>query len=66
MSSSAPTYQLWYYTPSLGAAVTAAVIFGVLTVAHAFRLIQNRLWICIPLFIGGLCTSPILPLHGQD
>ncbi|KAJ4288584.1 hypothetical protein N0V90_011821 [Kalmusia sp. IMI 367209] len=47
-------WKLWSYTPSVAGGVIAAIIFFILTSIHAFRLIKNRTWFCIPFIVGGL------------
>jgi hypothetical protein len=49
------TYILYFYNPSLGLAIAAIAIFGLLTVAHGYRLITTRMWFCIPFVVGGIC-----------
>ncbi|KAL0930478.1 rta1 domain-containing protein [Colletotrichum truncatum] len=48
-------YPLWEYVPSLPAGIVFSVIFGLATAAHAFKLIRNRTWFCIPFVTGGIC-----------
>jgi hypothetical protein len=48
-------YPLWRYIPSLPASVVFAVIFGILTGGHFYRMIRHRMWFCIPFVVGGLC-----------
>jgi hypothetical protein len=56
-------YYLWYYVPSLPAAIVFLVIFIAATILHFYRLIKTRTWFCIPFAIGGICTSlPPSPL----
>ena len=47
-------YFIWKYLPSLPAAVVFALIFLAVTTAHGWRLYRTRLWLCIPIFAGGL------------
>ncbi|KAF1950024.1 RTA1 like protein [Byssothecium circinans] len=53
-SDSKPEYKLWLYKPSIAGGVIGAIVFFILTGAHAFRLVKNRTWFCIPFIIGGL------------
>jgi hypothetical protein len=48
-------YYLWKYVPSLPGAAVFLVLFAAITCAHGYRMIKNRLWFCIPFFIGGVC-----------
>ncbi|KAK4495573.1 hypothetical protein PRZ48_012841 [Zasmidium cellare] len=57
MSTPPPTeggYQLWWYYPSMAGNIIFAVLFGICTIAHLTGLFMNRLWICVPLVVGGL------------
>ncbi|KAH6673911.1 RTA1 like protein-domain-containing protein [Plectosphaerella plurivora] len=47
-------YPLWRYIPSLPAAIVFAAVFGVLTIAHTWRMFRHRMWFCIPFVVGGL------------
>ncbi|KAK3209336.1 hypothetical protein GRF29_69g1480301, partial [Pseudopithomyces chartarum] len=47
-------YKLWSYTPSTAGGAIACITFFILTTLHAWRLIKNRTWFCIPFVIGGL------------
>ncbi|XPS78340.1 hypothetical protein M3J09_010355 [Ascochyta lentis] len=44
---------LWYYIPSLPAAIAFAILFAILTVAHGWRMLDTKLWFCFPFFLGG-------------
>ncbi|PYH92602.1 RTA1-domain-containing protein [Aspergillus ellipticus CBS 707.79] len=46
-------YYLWKYLPSLAAAAIFAVLFGVVTCVHSFRLWRSRAWFNIPFVVGG-------------
>lgn len=62
MANSEPVeWKLWSYTPSLAGGIIAAIIFFILTGFHAFRLVQNRTWFCIPFVIGGLVSTNVPP-----
>ena len=53
------TYQavyLWNYVPNLPAAVMFAVLFGLVTIAHSWKMIATRMWFCLPFVIGGVCA----------
>jgi len=52
-----PDYVLWPYTPTVAAGAIAAMVFFLLTGLHAWRLIQNRTWFCIPFVVGGFCEA---------
>lgn len=47
-------FKLWYYTPSIPAAVIFTIIFICLTAYHTLLLVRRRTWFCIPFVIGGL------------
>jgi RTA1 like protein len=47
-------FKLYRYVPSLPVAVTVAAIFGILTLAHLYRMYRWRSWFCIPFIIGGI------------
>ncbi|KAJ4060505.1 hypothetical protein NW761_002551 [Fusarium oxysporum] len=46
-------FYLWSYVPSIPAAVIFIILFLVLSAAHTWKMIHNRLWFCIPFVIGG-------------
>lgn len=46
-------FKLWYYTPSIAAAVIFIILFLGLTGYHVFLLSKRRTWFCIPFVIGG-------------
>ncbi|TVY69956.1 Protein RTA1 [Fusarium oxysporum f. sp. cubense] len=46
-------FYLWGYVPSIPAAVIFIILFLVLSAAHTWKMIHNRLWFCIPFVIGG-------------
>ncbi|KAK7705856.1 hypothetical protein SLS64_007804 [Diaporthe eres] len=47
-------YPLWKYIPSLPAAVIFIVLFGILTLAHTWKMFTHRMWFCIPFVVGGI------------
>lgn len=47
-------FKLWYYTPSIPAAVIFAILFIALTSYHTLLLVRRRTWFCIPFLVGGL------------
>ncbi|KAJ3535711.1 hypothetical protein NM208_g7026 [Fusarium decemcellulare] len=47
-------YPLWRYLPSFPAAIVFAVIFGILTLGHTWKMFRHRMWFCIPFVVGGL------------
>ncbi|KAL8969650.1 MAG: hypothetical protein Q9183_001900 [Haloplaca sp. 2 TL-2023] len=47
-------YVFYHYTPSLAAAIIFVIVFTILTVAHAYRMIKHKLLFCLPFTIGGL------------
>lgn len=50
-------YYLWHYVPNIAAAVIFIVVFAIVTGAHVWRMVQTRLWFCLPFVIGGVCKS---------
>uniref|UniRef100_A0A093XCV8 Protein RTM1 n=1 Tax=Talaromyces marneffei PM1 TaxID=1077442 RepID=A0A093XCV8_TALMA len=48
-------YYLWYYVPSLPAAIIFLLLFIAATTLHIYRLFKTRTWFCIPFAIGGIC-----------
>lgn len=46
-------FEMWYYAPSVPAAVIFAIIFVALTTYHAILLFRRRTWFCIPFLVGG-------------
>jgi hypothetical protein len=62
--STKPKLVLWPYTPSLAGGIIASIIFFILCGVHAFRLVRNRTWFCIPFVIGALVRlESQIPLH---
>jgi len=54
------TYQgvyLWRYVPSLPASIIAAILFGIATIAHCWKVYTANMWFCLPFVIGGLRAS---------
>lgn len=50
-------FMLYRYTPSLAGAVVAAVIFGILTITHFWRMARAKSFYFTPFLIGGICKS---------
>jgi hypothetical protein len=48
---------LWDYIPNLPAAITFAILFLLITLAHIHKMLRTKMWFCIPFVIGGICTS---------
>ncbi|KAG7115280.1 Protein RTA1 like protein [Verticillium longisporum] len=44
---------LWKYVPSLALSIIFLSIFGVLSLAHTWRMFQHRLRFCLPFVVGG-------------
>ena len=53
-------YYLWHYVPSIAAAIVFAILFAAITAAHLWKMIQTRMWFCIPFVFGGCCMSTFL------
>lgn len=51
-------FELYHYTPSLPAAVTAATIFAILTALHIWRMFRHRSFYFIAFTIGGARELP--------
>jgi hypothetical protein len=54
---------IWHYVPNLPAAIAFAAIFSVATLAHTWKMLRTRTWICLPFVVGGICTSSSTPHH---
>ncbi|KAM5349126.1 hypothetical protein ACJ41O_008949 [Fusarium nematophilum] len=48
---------LWQYVPSLPGSIAFAVIFGIITTAHGWKMYKTRMWFCLPFAIGGICEE---------
>ncbi|KAF1847604.1 RTA1-domain-containing protein [Cucurbitaria berberidis CBS 394.84] len=46
---------LWKYVPNPPAAITFAILFLFLTIAHTWKMLKHRTWYCLPFVIGGIC-----------
>lgn len=55
-------HYLWKFVPSRPLAITFGILFLLATFAHAWRIHRTRFWFCIPMAVGGICSSPTLPL----
>jgi hypothetical protein len=51
----AVTTDLYKYSPSVGAAVFFAILFGITTLIHTYQIIRTRTWFLIPFLVGGYC-----------
>ncbi|KAK3674619.1 hypothetical protein LTR78_005341 [Recurvomyces mirabilis] len=49
-----PEFKYYEYDPSIAAACTFAVIFGLLTTWHMLLIVKHKTWYFIPLIVGGL------------
>ncbi|KAK3180683.1 hypothetical protein K4F52_008033 [Lecanicillium sp. MT-2017a] len=47
-------FKLYRYTPSLAGAIVAAVIFGILTITHVWRMARTKSFYFTPFLIGGI------------
>ncbi|KAB5522893.1 RTA-like protein [Coniochaeta sp. 2T2.1] len=47
-------YYLWHYVPGIAPAALFTVFFAAITAAHLWRMIQTRMWFCLPFVIGGV------------
>ncbi|QIX00040.1 hypothetical protein AMS68_005557 [Peltaster fructicola] len=54
MSTDNSKFVLYYYTPSLPAAVVSVAVFAILTVAHIWKLCKFRTFYFLPFVIGGI------------
>jgi hypothetical protein len=50
-------FKLYRYNPSLPAAITAVIVFTILTVLHVWRLYKARAKYFIAFTLGGACKS---------
>ena len=55
-------FQFYRYTPNLGLAIAATVVFAVLTLVHAWLLRKARAYYFTPFLIGGICKSPSISI----
>ncbi|PMD43750.1 RTA1 like protein [Hyaloscypha variabilis F] len=49
----AVTTDLYKYSPSVGAAVFFAILFGITTLIHTYQIIRTQTWFLIPFLVGG-------------
>ncbi|KAL5363842.1 RTA1-domain-containing protein [Aspergillus floccosus] len=47
-------FKLYHYEPSLAAALTASICFGIATLVHFIYFIVKRTWFFTPFIIGGI------------
>jgi hypothetical protein len=57
-------FYLWYYVPSMVAAVIFIIAFLVLSVGHTWKMWTNRMWFCLPFVVGGYCESTCIQKTG--
>ena len=48
---------LWHYVPSLPLAITFAIVYGLATMTHGWKMVTTRMWFCLPFVIGCICAS---------
>lgn len=48
-------FKLFYYDPSLAAAVIFIICFLATTILHTYQLFRTRTWFFIPFLLGGYC-----------
>lgn len=48
-------FELYRYTPDLGAAVLFLVLFVLATAYHAYQVIRMRSWYMLVFVVGGVC-----------
>ena len=54
------SYNLYeYYVPSNAAAIAVAVVFLILILLHAWKVISTRQWFAVTGIVGGICESSI-------
>lgn len=46
-----------YYVPSNIAAIVVAIIFLILILLHAWKVISTRQWFAVTGIVGGICES---------
>lgn len=46
---------LWNYVPNLPASIVFTAAFAILSALHTWKMVQHKMWFCIPFVIGGLC-----------
>jgi hypothetical protein len=47
-------FVLYRFVPSLPLAIVSIVVFGLLSLAHTYRMFRTRSWFCVPFIIGGI------------
>ena len=50
------------YVPSVAAAAIFSVLFGALSLLHAYQLVRTRTWYYLAFLIGGIRRSTAMPL----
>lgn len=58
-----PKFVFYAYAPSLPAAITFVIVFGLSTIWHIKQLFQSRTWYFIPFIIGCLCKCNLSPAN---
>jgi len=48
---------IWFYNPSIAAAVIFGLFFLAITVIHTYQLVRTRTWHWIPFVLGGYCET---------
>ncbi|KAI7205560.1 hypothetical protein KC316_g177 [Hortaea werneckii] len=59
-------HKLYYYDPSVVAAVVFALLFTISVLWHIFQLIRHRTWFFIPFIIGGLFEAVGYAARGKS
>mgnify|MGYP006949406558 CR=1 FL=1 len=55
LNDSDGSYKLYQYDPLFPAAMTAIILFAIVTFYHVWLIIRHRSWYFISFTIGGLC-----------
>jgi hypothetical protein len=51
-------YELFRYTPNLGAAIFFTIFFALAALLHTYQVFATRTWFFIAFLIGSYCESP--------
>jgi hypothetical protein len=50
-------YELFRYTPNLGAAIFFTILFALAALLHTYQVTATRTWFFIAFLVGGYCES---------
>lgn len=64
--SEAAVFKLYHYDPTVAGAVVFVFLFLATTILHFWQLVRSRCWFLIPLAVGGVCKSKLVPLSYES